>query len=183
MSRRIWRATEFARHGVKKIRCPNKILPTPSPHGPFNCIIRRGLFAVWCITHHSCTQWPEMRRAVVILLWVSIQFAWIVRFYGISTDTNISAPLLEAVVYYEVDWANNFHQESIYRGTPTPELELAWDRLWRRKYCSWPQALENPLKIPRTRYQRSVKQTILTQSVCGCKLETDTHTIWRRRRS
>ncbi|KAF3387656.1 hypothetical protein F1880_001352, partial [Penicillium rolfsii] len=41
-------------------------------------------------------------------------------------------PLLEAVEYYEVDWANNFHQESIYRGAPTPDLELAWDRLWRQ---------------------------------------------------
>ncbi|KAJ6128951.1 Protein of unknown function DUF3328 [Penicillium samsonianum] len=42
------------------------------------------------------------------------------------------SPLLEAVEYYEVDWANNFHQESIYRGSPTSELELAWDRLWRQ---------------------------------------------------
>lgn len=48
----------------------------------------------------------------------------------------ILAPMLEAVEYYEVDWANEFHQESIYRGFPTPKLELAWDRLWRRKYYS-----------------------------------------------
>lgn len=46
--------------------------------------------------------------------------------HEIFANRNFLAPLLVAVEYYEVDWANNFHQESIYRGLPTPELELAW---------------------------------------------------------
>ncbi|KAJ6149819.1 Protein of unknown function DUF3328 [Penicillium samsonianum] len=46
--------------------------------------------------------------------------------------------MLEAVEYYEVDWANEFLQESIYRGSPTPKLEIAWDRLWRHNDINVP---------------------------------------------
>ena len=43
------------------------------------------------------------------------------------------APMLEAVKYEEVAFANDFHQPSIYRGYPTQEREQAWEALWNRR--------------------------------------------------
>lgn len=44
------------------------------------------------------------------------------------------SPALEAVEYEWRTYANEFEKESIYRGTPTPELEKAWEDLWQCKF-------------------------------------------------
>lgn len=53
------------------------------------------------------------------------------------------APLLEAVEYEEVNWANDFEQPSIYRGYPNPGREKAWENLWRRSSSRAPFLLLN----------------------------------------
>ena len=48
-------------------------------------------------------------------------------------DRPFAAPLLDVVEYEERDFENDFDQKSIYRGPPTPSIEDAWDKLWRRR--------------------------------------------------
>ncbi|KAJ4360450.1 uncharacterized protein N0V89_001013 [Didymosphaeria variabile] len=40
------------------------------------------------------------------------------------------SPALEAVEYHEEDYKGVFHQASIYRGTPTDEIDENWRELW-----------------------------------------------------
>lgn len=42
------------------------------------------------------------------------------------------APMIDAVEYEEITFANDFEQPSIYRGYPTYEREQAWKNLWDR---------------------------------------------------
>lgn len=59
----------------------------------------------------------------------------------IHEPTPRTAPLLEAVEYEEVNWANDFDQPSIYRGYPNPQREKAWEKLWRRSSLAFPFCL------------------------------------------
>jgi len=48
-----------------------------------------------------------------------------------QTQTNITpAPLEDIITYEDVQFQNEFWQESPYRGKPTPALEKAWKDLW-----------------------------------------------------
>lgn len=42
-----------------------------------------------------------------------------------------TAPAVEAIEYENIEIENGFSHESPYRGPPTPELEAAWEKLWR----------------------------------------------------
>ena len=42
------------------------------------------------------------------------------------------APMLDAVEYQELNFDNDFRHETVYRGTPSFELERAWETLWNR---------------------------------------------------
>lgn len=44
------------------------------------------------------------------------------------------ASVLDAVTYHDVTSKNDFDQKSIYRGTPSPDVEEAWAELWKRLY-------------------------------------------------
>ncbi|KAK3939793.1 hypothetical protein QBC46DRAFT_408866 [Diplogelasinospora grovesii] len=39
------------------------------------------------------------------------------------------SPALDAIEYYQTIWDGGFLAPSIYRGTPTTELDAAWDRI------------------------------------------------------
>ncbi|KAL2212808.1 hypothetical protein CC79DRAFT_1318717 [Sarocladium strictum] len=53
-------------------------------------------------------------------------------------QVSLWSPLNEAIDYYEADLENEFDQQTIYRGPPTPELENAWDELWRIDPVAFP---------------------------------------------
>ncbi|KAF7933005.1 uncharacterized protein EAE97_008772 [Botrytis byssoidea] len=40
------------------------------------------------------------------------------------------SPLTKHIDYEWLTFENDFFHESVYRGSPTPELEKAWDELW-----------------------------------------------------
>lgn len=48
------------------------------------------------------------------------------------------SPALESVEYHEEDYSGVFHQPSIYRGHPTPELDEHWRKLWDCKFFEFP---------------------------------------------
>lgn len=52
------------------------------------------------------------------------------------------SPALEAVEYHEEDFKGLFHQPSIYRGTPTDEIDENWRVLWDCKYSLLPIILD-----------------------------------------
>ncbi|KAI0415547.1 hypothetical protein F5X98DRAFT_388736 [Xylaria grammica] len=46
-------------------------------------------------------------------------------------QTTVWSPANEAIEYVDLEIENGFAHESPYRGPPTPELEGAWEKLWR----------------------------------------------------
>ena len=44
------------------------------------------------------------------------------------------APLLDVVVYEDVNFDNDFAHQTKYRGPPTKELEEEWNKLWLCTY-------------------------------------------------
>ncbi|KAI0474681.1 hypothetical protein F4859DRAFT_514530 [Xylaria cf. heliscus] len=46
-------------------------------------------------------------------------------------QTSVWSPANEAIEYENIEIENGFGHESPYRGPPTPELEQAWEKLWR----------------------------------------------------
>ncbi|CAD6444124.1 2e32aa8e-6cfb-45d8-a5a9-2b1a1978a1d9 [Sclerotinia trifoliorum] len=40
------------------------------------------------------------------------------------------SPLIKDIDYEWITFENDFFHKSVYRGSPTPELEKAWDELW-----------------------------------------------------
>ncbi|RYP20474.1 hypothetical protein DL765_002773 [Monosporascus sp. GIB2] len=42
----------------------------------------------------------------------------------------LTAPALEAVAYHDETLPGDFLQPSPYRGTPTPEIDSRWEKLW-----------------------------------------------------
>ena len=50
-----------------------------------------------------------------------------------NTD-RVIAPVIEKnlVEYYDLNFDNSFAHDTKYRGPPTPQLELEWNRLWDR---------------------------------------------------
>lgn len=49
---------------------------------------------------------------------------------GLKNCNGTPAPAFEAVEHVDVQFQNGFHEKSIYRGKPTPDLEQAWLDLW-----------------------------------------------------
>ncbi|RGP72661.1 multidrug resistance [Fusarium longipes] len=50
------------------------------------------------------------------------------------------APMHEAIELVEYDFNHDFDVGSKYRGPPTPELEEAWDKLWRFDPVPFPES-------------------------------------------
>ena len=65
-----------------------------------------------------------MRRSAQCVLYVSI-------ILPLAVSNWLSAPLIEAVEYEEIDFANSFAEKSPFRGPPTAEMDEAWDKLWK----------------------------------------------------
>lgn len=51
----------------------------------------------------------------------------------ISTPT---APLLEAVEYYDYQFEAELSAQNVYKGHPRPELDAAWERVGRSEYMN-----------------------------------------------
>jgi len=47
-----------------------------------------------------------------------------------------TAPLLEAVEYYDYQFEAELGAENIYKGHPRPELDIAWDRIGKSELSS-----------------------------------------------
>ncbi|KAJ3528758.1 hypothetical protein NM208_g10061 [Fusarium decemcellulare] len=84
--------------------------------------------------------WPQsswLRYMLYMLLLVLYSFALVTYVPRRCSDTecgkqvSIWSPMNEAIEYFESDLNTEFDHQTQYRGPPTPELETAWDKLWR----------------------------------------------------
>ncbi|WPH00670.1 Hypothetical protein R9X50_00350000 [Acrodontium crateriforme] len=69
---------------------------------------------------------------------IGIMTALLVMYFGGTTlvcrresdqQTGVWSPLADAVVFEDINFANNFSHKSPYRGPPNPEIEREWNRL------------------------------------------------------
>ncbi|KIW87742.1 uncharacterized protein Z519_11716 [Cladophialophora bantiana CBS 173.52] len=59
---------------------------------------------------------------------------------GVCNSRNdLWSPARDNVEYFDLDINNEFAAESRYRGPPTPELDAAWEELWRFGYVGIPR--------------------------------------------
>jgi hypothetical protein len=99
--------------------------------------VSTGSFALEKNTHITQRSRPHYLLWVCQLIFFLISVAALALAYSLPpTDATCVAklfsysPALEAVEYHEEDYSGVFHQPSVYRGNPTPELDEHWRKLW-----------------------------------------------------